>query len=109
MTKLKFVVILLCYNNNQILNLNIKMVDKLKHELRIPVWAVSVIIGIIFSLGTYTTIISKSLNQIENNTNNINVLNIKVDNKVDKVDYKDDINKLFIQLNRMEDRLNQKS
>lgn len=85
------------------------MVDKLKHELRIPVWAVSIIIGIIFSLGTYTTIISKSLNQVENNTNNINVLNIKVDNKVDKVDYKDDINKLFIQLNRMEDRLNQKS
>ena len=84
------------------------MVDKLKNELRIPIWAVTIIIGIMLSLITYTSVVSSTIKQTDINTDDINTIKIKLDNKLDKSDYKDDIDKLFIQLNRIESRIDNK-
>jgi hypothetical protein len=71
------------------------MVDKLKQEIRIPVWAFTLAFSAIALMLSYTISLSMSLQQVKINTKEIE----KLDNKVDKDTYKSDIQDIKSSLN----------
>jgi len=81
------------------------MVDKLKNELRIPVWAVGLFVTILLVSVGYTVTVAKGLQLTYTNTSNIDIIQSDLKNKVDERVYNRDI----IQINNKLDLLLTKS
>jgi len=81
------------------------MVDKLKNELRVPVWAIGVCVTILLASVGYTITLAKGLQQTYTNTSNITTIQEDLKNKVDEKVYNRDI----IQINNKLDLLLTKS
>lgn len=81
------------------------MVDKLKNELRVPVWAIGVCVTILLTSVGYTITLAKGLQQTYTNTSNITTIQEDLKNKVDEKVYNRDI----IQINNKLDLLLTKS
>lgn len=72
-----------------------KMVEKLKYEIRIPVWIISIIITVLLAMGGYSVNLAYTVQQVRVNTEAIK----KLDSKVDKEVYKSDIQDIKASLN----------
>lgn len=77
------------------------MVDKLKYELRVPVWAIGVCVTILLASVGYVITLSAGLQQTRTNTSSIEIIQQDLKNKVDEKVYNRDI----IQINGKLDML----
>lgn len=72
-----------------------KMVEKLKYEIRLPIWAITIIVTLLLAMAGYSVNLAYTVQQVRVNTESIK----KLDNKVDKEVYKSDIQDIKASLN----------
>ena len=70
------------------------MVEKLKNQIYIPVWAIGVFVTILLSLLGYTVTISQAMQMTKTNTTTIDVIQQDLKNKVDEKVYNRDIQQM---------------
>lgn len=70
------------------------MVEKLKNQIYIPVWAIGVFVTILLSLLGYTVTISQAMQMTKTNTTTIETIQQDLKNKVDEKVYNRDIQQM---------------
>ena len=67
------------------------MVEKLKYEIRIPIWVITLIVTLLLSMAGYSVNLAYAMQQVKVNTKAIDRLDVKIDRKIDYDTYKSDI------------------